>query len=131
LDVLGIRIPDFSRAPRLRRATWDWVEAAAASMLDRRAVILGDLNTDPEYPPSRCGERFEKMAAIGFTHATPKDGASYWTLEGEPKRLDHGFVSPRLRIERAAYVAQAGNHVLAGSKPSLSDHAALVIDILT
>lgn len=129
LDVLGIRIPDFSRMPGLRRSTWDWIEAAASLLGERSAVILGDFNTDPAYPPSRCGDRFQRMAALGWQHAAPPEGASYWTPRRAPRRLDHALASPRLDVNNANYVTSVHGYTLAGGEGALSDHAALVVDV--
>ena len=65
-ELLAVRVPDYSRAPNLRRACWDWLLDAADVLRDRRAVIIGDLNTDPRYPRSRCGDRFLKVGGAGM-----------------------------------------------------------------
>lgn len=65
----------------------------------------------------------------GRQHAAPARGASFWTLRGEPKRIDHAFVSAQLKVREARYVAQLGKHIFAGKMGSMSDHAALVVDI--
>jgi endonuclease/exonuclease/phosphatase family metal-dependent hydrolase len=91
-------------------------------------VIVGDFNTDPSYSSSRGGDRFFRMKTSGWAHAAPA-GASYWTLRGAPKQLDHGFISPRLKTRRAEYVTRVGDQVLAHGTAALSDHAALLIEV--
>lgn len=128
LDVLGVRIPDYSDRRPLRHACWDWIESAASHLSTRRAVLLGDFNSDPSYPAKNCGDRFQQLAGAGWHHALPETGASYWTPQGAAKRLDHAFASAGARVNRAEYVVRAGAVQLAG-KRGLSDHAALVVDL--
>lgn len=130
MDVLGIRIPDYSKQPRLRRACWDWIETVARAARERPFVMLGDFNTDPRYPPARCGDRIGRLVAEGWQHAAPLEGASFRSARGYEVRIDHAFVSRHFAIRKADYVWEIGSYALAGrSRTSVSDHAALLVDI--
>ena len=131
LEVLGIRVPDYSKAPRIRHACWDWIETIAAEVKGRPFVIAGDLNVDPSYPPSKCGNRIRNLTALGWQHALPSEGVSYWPLVGySGLRLDHAFVCGRLEITGAQYVWEAGSYRFGGrNSGAMSDHAALVVEI--
>ncbi len=129
-EILGLRIPDYSLQPVIRRACWDWVDETMASILERPFVVLGDFNTATHYPKARCGDRLGKLQATGWQFASPTEGASHWTPKGHPVRIDHAFVSPHFVVRSTQYVAQVGECVLAGKRPgALSDHTALVVDV--
>lgn len=130
LDVLGVRIPDYSKVPQLKREAWDWLEAAATGLLGGRALVLGDLNTDARYPPARCGDRIGRLIHAGWTHAIPEQGASYWTPRGVGARIDHAFVSPNLGVASREYVEAREDLIYCGKGPeALSDHAALAVEV--
>jgi endonuclease/exonuclease/phosphatase family metal-dependent hydrolase len=130
LEILGIRVPDYSKALKTKRACWDWILQTASEVHDRPFVMIGDFNTDASYPRSQCGDRFGTLVDSGWQLASPPDGSSFWTLGGHAVRIDHAFVSRCLVVERAAYVTRLGQYVFAGKEPAaLSDHAALSIDV--
>jgi endonuclease/exonuclease/phosphatase family metal-dependent hydrolase len=130
LEILGIRLPDYSKAPKTKRACWDWILQTANAVKDRPFVIIGDFNTDPKYPPNRCGDYIQRLVDDGWQLASPPDGSSYWTLNGDAVRIDHAFVSRLLVVESASYVTRIDRHVFVGKEPgALSDHAAWSIDI--
>ena len=130
LEILGVRLPDFSKRPPLRREWWDWILTTACALRDRPFAILGDFNTDPCYPPAKCGDRIATLVAMGWQHATPPEGASYRTPTGRERRLDHCFVSGHFRVQCSSYVWEVGPYVLLGKAAgALSDHAALVVEL--
>jgi endonuclease/exonuclease/phosphatase family metal-dependent hydrolase len=129
LEVVGLRIPDYSRMPRVRRQCWDWVEKVAAAWLPHPSILIGDFNTDPGYSKARCGPRIATMVDAGWSLAAPESGSSYWTLFGLGKRLDHAFVSPHFKVLAAEYAKEVNGFRLARGRGALSDHAALVVDI--
>ncbi|MCL2340566.1 MAG: endonuclease/exonuclease/phosphatase family protein [Proteobacteria bacterium] len=131
LEVLGIRVPDYSKTPPLRHACWDWIETVAARVKDRPFVLAGDLNVDPSYPPSKCGNRLRNLTALGWRHALPSEGVSYRPFAGNSgQRLDHAFVCGPLSIMDARYVWEAGPYSFGGRHSgAMSDHAALVVEI--
>lgn len=131
MDVLGLRVPDYSKQPIIRRACWDWIETIAGSVIKQPFIFLGDFNVDPSYPRSRCGDRISKLVAAGWQHAVPRDGVSYWPVAGgEGKQLDHAFVSRHFTVRCAQYVWEANHYIFAGNNAgAMSDHAVLVVDI--
>ena len=52
LQVMGIRIPDYSRQAQMRKACWDWFCSMAAEVVSDPTVIIGDFNSDPHYSKS-------------------------------------------------------------------------------
>jgi len=130
LEILGIRVPDYSKDPKTKRACWNWIIDTAASVKDRPFVIIGEFNTDPKYPANRCGDYIRRLVDDGWQLAAPAEGSSFWTLNGDAVRIEHAFVSEHFIVERATYVTKFDRHVFASKEPgALSDHAALSIDI--
>jgi endonuclease/exonuclease/phosphatase family metal-dependent hydrolase len=130
IEVLGIRVPDYSKEPENKRAYWNWISETASSVKDRPFVMIGDFNTDPKYERSRCGDCIKTLVDDGWKLAAPPDGSSFWPVRGDGVRIDHAFVSSHYAVERALYVQQLGDYIFAGKgSGALSDHAALVIDI--
>jgi endonuclease/exonuclease/phosphatase family metal-dependent hydrolase len=131
LEILGVRVPDYSKALKTKRACWDWILETAKKVQDRPFVIIGDFNTDPKYPPNECGDRIGRLVDSGWQLGSPPDGASFWTLGGLAVRIDHAFVSRHFVVEQTAYVTSFEQYVFAGKEPgALSDHAVLSIDIV-
>jgi len=130
VEILGLRVPDYSKDAKTKRACWDWIIRTAATVKERPFVIIGDFNTDPKYPRNRCGDCIKRLADDGWQLASPTDGFSFWNLSGHAVRIDHAFVSKLLGVEGSAYVTKSAGHVFVGKEPgALSDHAALSIDI--
>lgn len=130
VSVLGVRIPDYSRQPALKRACWDWVQLAADSLRTGPGVIVGDFNTDPSYSPARCGDRIARLVESGWTHVRPAAGASYHGPNGASVCIDHAFVSPGIGAAEARYVIDHGAFAFAGKQGgALSDHAALLVTV--
>ncbi|KKG14874.1 hypothetical protein EO98_03805 [Methanosarcina sp. 2.H.T.1A.6] len=129
LDILGLRVP--INKLKIKRKNWDWIMTIAAEHRDRPFVIIGDFNTDPEYQPSKCGDRISQLVDEGWQHAMPKSGASYWDIKtGNGKRLDHAFISRHFDVLGAKYITSSGSYVFAGNKSeAMSDHAVLLIEI--
>ena len=132
-----------------KQAFWDAILASAGRMVDRRAIILGDLNTgqhliDEEHATFRCSKSFRAVSESGWIDAFrllhgDRKAWSWWsTVRGF--RLDHAFVSPSLAssVKRAEYVWRTSTQVLAhdAKRPweqdwgkAISDHAALCVDL--
>jgi endonuclease/exonuclease/phosphatase family metal-dependent hydrolase len=129
-EVLGLRIPDYSSHPKTKRACWNWIIETAASVKDHPFVLIGDFNTDPDDPDALCRDCIGKLTDGGWQMASPKEGASYWTINGNPRRLDHAFVSQQSTVLESRYVSDLGALGSIGrSKDALSDHAILLIEI--
>ena len=127
-EILGLRIPDYSRQPSLRRQCWEWILECAESLKSHPFIMIGDFNTDPIYPSSKCGDRIKDMVHSGWHHALPISGSSYQGPTGLEKRLDHGFFTEHFEIQEVEYVKKVNGISLMGKKGALSDHAALLID---
>jgi endonuclease/exonuclease/phosphatase family metal-dependent hydrolase len=129
-EILGIRVPDYSKDARTKRACWDWIERTAVGVSARPFVMIGDFNTDPSYPSSRCGDRIGKLVASGWQLAAPMEGASYWTMkENLPRRIDHAFLSRHFTVTDTRYVTDFdGRRVVGHGRGMLSDHAILQVD---
>jgi hypothetical protein len=70
MDVLGFRMPAYiPRNNALKRETWRWLQGAAAQLQSCRAVIIGDLNTAPGDPESKCGDCLDALIDTGWRHA--------------------------------------------------------------
>lgn len=128
-ELLGLRLPDYSKQPKTRRACWDWILHTAAAVRGRPFVLIGDFNTDPAYPRARCGDRIGLLKDSGWQHQFPESPPSYRTPRGDGVCIDHAFVTPHFELRRVSYIAQAGTHVLFGAEGALSDHAALLIEL--
>jgi endonuclease/exonuclease/phosphatase family metal-dependent hydrolase len=131
LNVLGLRVPDYSKQPPIRHACWDWIESTANNIKEQPFVIMGDFNVDPSYPPSKCGNRIGNLVAAGWQHAMPSSGVSYWPVAGGVgKRLDHAFISKHFIVREAEYIWESSHFIFAGKKEgAMSDHAVLLVDI--
>jgi endonuclease/exonuclease/phosphatase family metal-dependent hydrolase len=129
-EILGLRIPDYSKRPKMKRTCWDWIIEMAATVKDRPFVMIGDFNTDPDDPSSLCRDCIAKLADNGWQLASPKEGASWWSTNRKPFRIDHAFVSRHLDVLESRYVAGFGGFgSLGNDEDSLSDHAPLLIEI--
>lgn len=130
LQVMGIRIPDYSRQAQMRKACWDWFCSMAAEVASDPTVIIGDFNSDPNYSKARCGDRFEKLVEDGWRLAMPEEGASYWSPNNHAVRLDHAFVSEHNLVLSSRYITHVAGLILANRCGSmLPDHAALEVVI--
>ena len=128
MDILGLRIPDYSKQPAKRRAYWDWLQSVSTQLLVQPFVLMGDFNTDPAYPRARCGDRIRAMQDAGWQHACPAGGASFWTTTGHAVRIDHAFASSHFRLKHAEYLPVVNGRRIVGSN-ALSDHAPLVVEL--
>ena len=88
-EILGLRIPEYSKQPKFKRACWDWIIKTATTAKDRPFVLIGDFNTDPGDPGALCRDCIGKlMMTDGYWHH-PRGNE---LLDGErqvPCRIDH------------------------------------------
>lgn len=130
LRLLGLRVPYYNGDTYARlRPSWEWIETTARCLLPEAAVIVGDLNVAVDSPVRRCGDVFRRILESGWQRAEPHGVGGYmrgrWHSE-----IDHLLASPGCVIRDARYVNTAGSFVLAGVGEALSDHSALVADVL-
>jgi endonuclease/exonuclease/phosphatase family metal-dependent hydrolase len=131
VEILGLRIPDYSKQPALRQKYWDWIINTAKNVGEHPFAILGDFNTDPGYPRARCGPRIAELLAVGWQHALPSVGASFWGTNSTGVRIDHAFVTKHFTIQSARYVTESNGHIFVGkTSVALSDHAALLAELV-
>jgi hypothetical protein len=66
LTIVALRVPYYERdAARLFSLAWGWLEATAAALKDRPAVILGDLNCGPDARPLVGRDQFLRLTSTG------------------------------------------------------------------
>ncbi len=129
LNVLGIRVPAYSgkTATYLSKA-WDWLEAEAETLRPKAAVILGDLNVSMDSrKPS--GESFRRILSSGWRRAEIAESATFFGHGGRSSEIDHILATDRCILSCPRILRAIGGYELAGSKPALSDHAALICDV--
>ncbi len=126
-EFVGIRVPMFKR-PSDRLAYWDWLESALPAFNGSNTMIVGDLNVYPMRSRSvgrgpRCSHRCDRLA-----DSIPRDWLEFYGETGADVGIDHGIVSPMLRIASSEYVTDAAGCRFAGPG-AYSDHAVLVVDV--
>ncbi|KKH50170.1 endonuclease/exonuclease/phosphatase family protein [Methanosarcina sp. 1.H.A.2.2] len=130
-NILGLRMPDYSKLPKIKRQCWDWIQKIAEENVDLPFVIMGDFNTDPVDSKAKCGDRINQLRDNGWQHSMPSSGASYWAIRnGSGRRLDHAFVSRHFDVMATEYISESSSYVFAGKKSeAMSDHAVLLIEV--
>jgi len=129
LDVVSLRIRGSGHPPAAREACWNWLLSAASTLKHRRAILIGDFETDPAHDESGGTRELRRFISDGWQHAVPAEGASYSTAAGNALRIDHAFLSPSLQRVDTRYALESAGFRLAGSKDSLSEQPALVVDL--
>ena len=130
LTILGIRVPYYSGDSQEHlRQSWDWLEATAGKMVSRPSVIVGDLNVRLDSPKRRCGDAFRRILQSGWRRAQPV-GPGGFMKHGSHSEIDHLLASAQCEVKNARYITVDGGFNLAGTSDALSDHAALVADVV-
>lgn len=140
LLVGGIYLP--GRKTGAKQRWWTWLLAQAGTWQDRPAVLLGDFNTglhriDELGATLSCTDSMQALLSSGWTDAWrslhPNERSySWWSRVGNGFRLDHAFVSERVRVERAEFVTSVADTKLVRTPDDedegkgISDHAALL-----
>jgi hypothetical protein len=131
LNVLGFRMPSGKQFDaQFRRPTWDWLIEAAAHLRDKPSVVIGDFNTAPGDPASKCGDYIDRMSQMGWIHR-PEVGCSYRHSSGSERQIDHCFVSPKVKVLHAEYRwdFQKVAPDAALGKIGIPDHAMLIAEL--
>jgi endonuclease/exonuclease/phosphatase family metal-dependent hydrolase len=130
-DIVGLRIPDYTKKREIQRDYWEWLIKTAKGLNDRPSVLIGDFNTDPRFGMHRCGDCIGRLIDEGWRLASPAEGASFWTIRAKvPCRIDHAFVSQHFTVLDSRYVSDLGEHGFIGiTKDALSDHGILWVDV--
>ena len=129
ISVLGLRLPWYESTSLVTQA-WDWVEKAAARLLSEPSVIIGDLNAGLNSKASRGGDHLRRILESGWQRAAPTTGFSYFGTDGKRSEIDHLLSTSHCNIANPHYVTQQGQHCFAGAAGSISDHAALVANVM-
>jgi endonuclease/exonuclease/phosphatase family metal-dependent hydrolase len=113
-----------------KRSYWNWLEPVIQRLYPKFAVIIGDLNLDPQRLKSPGSDHLRRLAALGWQLPNPAGRWSYVSPSEKTYRLDHALVSPNLQMNGAKYVVSAHGCNFAGQGWNyLSDHAPLVLDV--
>lgn len=116
LTILAVRVPAYGdKTSHLLFSAWDWIEATAASLRTRPAIIIGDLNVQVSSIPSRGGAHFRRILANGWHRAAP-GGATFFGYKGKTSEIDHVLSTSHCILGDATCVQNS----------AISDHAALV-----
>ncbi|MBM4247820.1 MAG: endonuclease/exonuclease/phosphatase family protein, partial [Deltaproteobacteria bacterium] len=87
LDLVAFRMPAYEYVNRhKKRLTWDWLIDALGGVRQRPAVLIGDMNTQPDDSERYCGDSVEKLVESGWRLALPSTGYSWRRREGSPER---------------------------------------------
>lgn len=132
VTVLGFRMPAFEGKDRaLKRPTWSWLLGKAERLRSGSALIVGDFNTDPGDPETKCGDCLEKLVQGGWQHVRPASGYSWrHPQSGAERQLDHIFLSAALVPRRAEYLWGFEQLAPGGTsgKVGCPDHAMLICE---
>ena len=130
LSLVGVRVPMYKAEtlPLLEKA-WDWLEGTARLLVNRPALILGDLNVATNSPVSRRGNQFRNVLANGWKRADVMSGASFYGSSGVRSEIDHILGTRYCEFSDAEYVQSVGRVRLAGMPDAISDHAALACQV--
>lgn len=120
--VLAVRVPAFKKLTERQNA---WTYYLNEISLFKPNMIIGDLNVDPN---DKENNFLVDITKAGYRHiAIP--GASYWTLTGKPRSLDHVFLGLGHTAE-AKYITDLNSHTIVGNSGSFaSDHAAILVNL--
>ena len=130
LHLIAIRIPDYSKFLKIKRTYWDWLIEMAKSFEADNCLMIGDFNTSPLYAKSRCGDKFQQLADVGWRKVSPETGNSYWTPKGVGVQIDHAFMKGAFDIVKSEFIEKNNDYYFVGRNcQSLSDHAVLCIEI--
>jgi hypothetical protein len=129
VSVLGLRLPWYESTSLVTRA-WDWVEVAAAGLLSEPSIIIGDFNAGLNSKASRGGDHFRRIIESGWQRAAPSTGFSYFGSGDKRSEIDHLLSTSLCHIANPRYVTQQGQHCLAGAVGAISDHAALIANVM-
>jgi len=131
IRLLGIRIPAYGNSGRAQlHAAWNWLEQTVHAFKDAPAVVLGDLNANPTSSKAPSGECFRRILRNGWHRATPPGGTSYFGLGNRRSEVDHILGNAGCSFANPRYVTGVGEFKLAGAPDAISDHAALLADVV-
>ena len=129
MEVVGPGAPAY-RSRRELSAYCAQLEPMLAALRDRRIVVIGDVNADPDHP-AHCGTpSLVRLRAAGW-HLPQPEGA--WSFESKRMHrscIDHVLVAPSLPFPTARYIIDLDGVRIAGQMAGASsDHAPLVVEL--
>ena len=132
LHVIGFRMPAFKSPDRaLKRKTWNWLIQYCRPLESQPTILLGDFNTADGDSPAYCGDCLDALSDLGWHRVTPAGHS--WTSgkTGGERSIDHAFLSPALKLNRATYDwdFQVRWRESASQRVGIPDHAMLVVDV--
>lgn len=129
LDVLGLGSPVSARRPAARRACWEWLVRAAATLKQRRAILIGDFEVDDTSRRPADVDHLRHLTDAGWQRAVPANDVGNRPATGDAGALDYALLSPSMQRIDARYALAAAGLRLSGTQDSLSDHPVLVVDV--
>lgn len=131
IRLLGVRVPYYidKELPRVQDA-WAWLETAAETLKEDKAIIVGDLNASVTSSSSRGGDHFRRIMESGWVRAQPANGSSFFGKDGVNTEIDHALCTATLRLVSVRYETKTVNEVFVGGDKALSDHAVLMVEVL-
>ncbi len=130
LSIVGIRVPAyFGATAALLRSAWTWIESTAKSLSSRASLILGDLNVSTS-SRTTGGSYFRKILNSGWVRANTEDRFTFFGHGGKSSETDHILATKHCLLRNARVVKRAGDFDLADSDSALSDHAAVICDVV-
>lgn len=127
ISIIGVRVPWYAKETiGLACRSWDWIVSTAASLVDSPAIILGDLNAGLKSSKSRGGDHLRSILLSGWHRAIPQGPASFISDKGHTSEIDHILGTSACQFSEARYVTCVDQHILAGTRTAISDHAALI-----
>ena len=127
IEVIGIRVPAYPERRKLENY-WSAFNLLARSVADRRILIVGDFNADPDATWHIGGPHLARLRETGWHLPSP---SGEWSFKSG-SRIDHVLASRSLPKPSAAYVTECDGTVISSREGKcLSDHAMLVVDFNT
>lgn len=125
IELVGIRVPAYGK--RMLLPYWDTFLDLANGVVDRKICFVGDFNADPDQNVHTAAKRLASLREKGWRIPKPEGDWSYQS----GTRIDHALISPSFPAISAKYIATQDGVILGGtSREAISDHAALVIDMV-
>jgi len=131
INIIGFRMPVFEKNPtKLKRQTWELILHIANKIINYPSIITGDFNTSPQDPKSKCGNYIKQITDAGWYLAPEKGFSWIHQHSGTKRKIDHAFVSPKLKVIHAEYnwdfLKEMPNSI---PKIGYPDHAMLVVEL--
>jgi endonuclease/exonuclease/phosphatase family metal-dependent hydrolase len=133
MELLGMRVPCYKLVGE-KDDYWRQMVSVLAPFANRRFVVIGDFNLDPNEPkcePATVRPHLAELRRQGWRFVSPEGDWSYRSVKESvvTSRLDHVIASKSVVIRRAQYMCHLDGVPVCGSKGAVSDHAPLLVDV--